>query len=225
MDSDCNFSIKDAKDIILPNGSAGGCDSLRPQHLKDLIFTSTNNANKVFLSALASVTSLVKGDTLHWPIMFWYYLDSFEEIRWWCEAQCSWMNRCKYSNMVDVLASHYLMLSYIMFRCRYCKRVWSMDKCCLHRLDLRLYENIIIVTVGGLRLGSSLCRPHTCHPGGRNTNSPALMDSTIKRVRVSTTNMLSCQWYRLISVEIPFWLELSGLGEWNHGPCCVTRWN
>ena len=47
-----------------PNGSAGGPDGLRPQHLKDLIETSANEGSVVLLRALTSLVSLIiKGKT------------------------------------------------------------------------------------------------------------------------------------------------------------------
>ena len=42
-----------------PNGSAGGPDGLRPQHLKDMVGPSTAGGGHVLLSALASFLSLV----------------------------------------------------------------------------------------------------------------------------------------------------------------------
>ena len=41
-----------------PNGSAGGSDGLRPQHLKDLIGPSANEGGVVLLRALTSLVSL-----------------------------------------------------------------------------------------------------------------------------------------------------------------------
>ena len=50
--------------VSFPNGSAGGPDGLRPQHLKSLISTSAGAGGPVLLRALTDLVNIiVKGDT------------------------------------------------------------------------------------------------------------------------------------------------------------------
>ena len=67
--SDASHITLSEEDILrsimsFPNGSAGGPDGLRPQHLKDLISTSASAGGPVLLRALTDLVNIiVKGDT------------------------------------------------------------------------------------------------------------------------------------------------------------------
>ena len=73
-----------------PNGSAGGPDGLRPQHLKDLTSVSAESRGKELLQALMPFVNLMlKGKTpfsLSSP--FWSHLDTTGEERGWHKANC-----------------------------------------------------------------------------------------------------------------------------------------
>ena len=45
--------------MSFPNGSSGGPDGFRPQHLKDLISHSTGDGGQLLLNALVTFVSLV----------------------------------------------------------------------------------------------------------------------------------------------------------------------
>ncbi|GAU91756.1 hypothetical protein RvY_03952 [Ramazzottius varieornatus] len=73
-----------------PNGSAGGFDGLRPQHIKDMLAGASNGATVALAEALAKLMTQI----LHGKVpdnvreVLWRFPDSSEEERWRYSSHC-----------------------------------------------------------------------------------------------------------------------------------------
>ena len=68
-----------------PNGSAGGPDGLRPQHLKDLISVSAERGGRDFLSVLTNFTNIVVSGEIPQPVRSTFFgatLIAIQKRRW-----------------------------------------------------------------------------------------------------------------------------------------------
>ena len=78
-----------------PNGSAGGPDGLRPQHLKDMVGPSLYCWRRPCSSLCPRLLPLVgsrrQDSSIFLPLLLRCQPDCFAEEGWWSETHCGWL--------------------------------------------------------------------------------------------------------------------------------------